>query len=101
MQNLKDYVRRVRGMRAAFRRTFLGADGMPHGEAEIVLAELRRFCYGSNPTIKMHGGAVDPYASIAAAARQEVFIRVVTLLNMTDRDLFRLEQQAEKERADG
>ena len=36
--------------REAYRRTFLGADGRPHRNAERVLAALRRFCRATAPS---------------------------------------------------
>lgn len=102
MASIRDYIRRVRGLRVAFRRTFNGPDGRPHADAQIVLAELRRFCYGDKPTIRTSkDGCVDPYASIVCAARQEVFMRIVKLINLNDRDLALMEKAAQQENADG
>lgn len=84
----RDYIARLWGLRTAFRRTFNGPNGRPHADGRLVLEELRRFCYGSRPTIKRGpDGVVDPYASVAAAARQEVYMRIVSYLNLDDRDL--------------
>ena len=99
---LKDYIRRIRGMRESFRRCFLGPNGLPTNDGHVVLAELRRFCYGAKPTIlRGTDGKVDPYASIAAAGRQEVYQRIVLMLNINDRDIVMMERQAQQGDADG
>lgn len=75
--------------------TFNGPDGKLHNDGRKVLNELRRFCYGNRPTIKQGAdGAIDPYASIAAAARQEVYLRIVSMLDLDDADLAFLERRA-------
>lgn len=93
---VRAYVRRIWGLRGAFRRVFLGLDGKPTADGEVVLAELRRFCYGGKPTIKAGPNGVDPYASIAAAARQEVFMRITSMLLLDDRDIARMEELAQE-----
>lgn len=92
--SVKSYVKRVGELRGCFRRCFLQADGKPTNDGEAVLAELRRFCYGIRPTIKTGPQGIDPYASIAAAARQEVFWRIIGMLNLDDSDLIRMQELA-------
>lgn len=91
----RDYIARLWTLRGAFRRTFLQADGKPHADARTVLQELRRFCYGNRPTIKQGPQGLDPYASIAAAARQEVYMRITSYLNLDDTDLQMMEKNME------
>lgn len=101
-QQIKNQVAKTRALRGAFKHCFNGPDGAPHADGLIVLTELRRFCYGDKPTIKMSpDGRIDPYASISAAARQEVYQRIMALLNIGDQDLARMEQIAyQEEQAD-
>ena len=87
-------VRRLRELRGAYRRVFLGGDGKPTDDAKIVLAELRFFCHGNRPTLKTNMSGIDAHASIAAAARQEVFFRITKALNLDDSDLDRMERLA-------
>lgn len=95
--NLVENIRRIKWLRTHFRRCFNGGDGKLTEDGRAVLTELRRFCYGAKPTIKMGAdGRIDPYASIAAAGRQEVYMRVVSMLNLDDTDLAFLERQARK-----
>lgn len=93
--NWLENIKRLKWLRTHFRRTFNGPDGKLTEDGRAVLVELRRFCYGSKPTIKMGSdGRIDPYASIAAAGRQEVYMRVVSMLNLDDTDLAFLEKRA-------
>lgn len=92
----RDYIARIWNLRGAFRRTFLKEDGKPHDDARMVLQELRRFCYGAKPTIKAGPQGLDPYASVAAAARQEVYFRITSMLNLDDTDLQLMEKNMEK-----
>lgn len=93
----RDYIARIWTVRGAFRRTFLQADGKPNDDQRLALAEIRRFCYGDKPTLKQGPNGLDPYASIAAAARQEVYMRIAGYLNLDDSDLQLLERNAEKQ----
>ena len=93
----RDYIARLWSLRTAFRRTFHGPDGKPHDDGRMVLGELRRFCYGNRPTLKQGPNGLDPYASIAAAARQEVYMRITSYLNLDDTDLQLMEKNMEKE----
>jgi hypothetical protein len=93
--SVRDYIARLWTLRGAFRRTFLQADGKPNDDARVVLAELQRFCYGAKPTIKRGVSGIDPYASIAAAARQEVYMRITSYLNLDDSALQLMEKNME------
>lgn len=94
--SVRDYIRRITRQRDAFRACFLSGDGKPTDNGVRVLLELRRFCYGAKPTIKTGPQGIDPLASIAAAARQEVYFRVMELLSLDDSDLARLYQLEEQ-----
>ena len=83
----RDQIAMLWNRRGAFRRVFLQANGKPNADQRLVLDELRHFCYGNRPTIKAGPQGLDPYASIAAAARQEVYMRVASMLNLDDSDL--------------
>lgn len=96
----RDYIARLWGLRTAFRQTFLQADGKPNGAQRLVLEELRRFCYGNRPTLKQGPQGLDVHASIAAAARQEVYMRIMDMLNLDDRDLHAMSKNMEAH-ADG
>ena len=92
-----DQIVRIRSLRMAFRRTFNGPNGRPDQDGIAVLNELKRFCYGAKPTLKMGlDGKIDPYASIAAAARQEVYQRIMGMLDLDDEDLAHMELEARR-----
>jgi hypothetical protein len=87
-------IRRMRDLRGAYRRLFLDGAGKPTADARTVLAELKYFCHGNRPTLKSNMSGIDVHASIAAAARQEVFFRIAKALNLDDGDLDRMERLA-------
>lgn len=77
------------------RRSHYRAVFRPGRSADIVLADLQRFCFGNAPTVKIGGnGQVDPLASIAAAARQEVWLRIINHLHLDDAALLKLKEEA-------
>lgn len=66
-----------------------------NASAEAVLADLQRFCFGNAPTIRYSNqGAIDPLATTAAAARQEVWLRIINHLHIDDAQLLRLKEEA-------
>ena len=94
--NAVQYIKSLRWLRTSFRHTFKDKDGKLHDDARKVLAELRRFCFADRATIRRSvTGIVDPYASIAAAARQEVYMRIVSLIELDDADLAFFEKRAQ------
>lgn len=93
--NAKEFIAKLKWQRTAFRHTFNGPDGSVHDDGRKVLQEIRRFCYGNKPTLKLGpDGSIDPYASIAAAARQEVYFRIIAMLDLNDEDLVNMEHRA-------
>jgi hypothetical protein len=99
----KLYFSLLRGKRDAFRRLFLGADGLPTNDGHEFLSEMRRFCFGGKSTVlRGKDGAVDQFASIAAAARQEVYFRILETIDLSERKLVAMERRANQtESADG
>lgn len=77
--------------RQAYRALFQPG-GQLSPAAEIVLADLRRFCRASVSTtvVSMVTQQVDPIASAQAEGRREVFLRIIQTLNISDADLYRL-----------
>lgn len=94
---IRYYVRRLYTLRGCFRRCFLGPDGKPTNDGAEALAELRRFCHGARPALKTGMRGIDPYATVAAAARQEVYFRVMDMLNIDDSDLVAMTRRAAQE----
>jgi len=84
MQFIEKLLRRRSHYRAAFETR----------SGRVVLADLQAFCYGNKPTIRYsQSGQVDSHASIAAAARQEVYMRIINHLHLDDADLLKMKQQ--------
>lgn len=70
----------------------------PGASTDAVLADLRRFCFGNSPTLmRSMSGQIDPLASVAAAARQEVWLRIINHLEMDDSQLLKLKEEADNE----
>ena len=83
----RDLIERLMYRRLAFRGCFLGPDGKPTVNGRRALQELRRFCYGDKPVLKMGQSGIDSHATCAAAGRQEVYMRVMGFLNLDDSDI--------------
>jgi len=78
-------LRRMIDRGRAYKQTFNADDGTLHRPAQIVLADLRRFCYHNRSTIKVsQAGTVDPLAMAVAEGRREVFMRIVEFLNLDE-----------------
>lgn len=83
------------------RRSHYRAVFRPSASTDAVLADLKKFCFGNAPTIKYSGqGAIDPLASVAAAARQEVWMRIINHLNLDDSQLLKLKEEAQNDDRD-
>ena len=81
------------------RRSHYRAVFKPGRSTDFVLADLKRFCFGNAPTVMYGGqGSVDPLASIAAAARQEVWLRIINHLHLDDAQLLQLKEESENDR---
>lgn len=81
---------RILKRRYSYRATF----NTPAGKA--VLADLQRFCFGNAPTVRANPvtGVIDPNASLVAAARQEVWMRIINHLHLDDAALLQLREDA-------
>jgi len=73
--------------RQAYRALFA-----PGPATDIVLADLKSFCRGakSPAVVSPVTRQMDPMATGIAIGRQEVWFRIVTNLNISDADLFKL-----------
>lgn len=66
--------------RHAFRACFLGEDGKPTLDGEVVLADLKRFCKLTDSSF-VPG---DPYATALNEGRREVMNRILAHLYLSD-----------------
>lgn len=62
----------------AYQKLFLGDDGELTPQGKLVLHDLAKFCRLLSPTtvVNRHDGHIDPYATVHAEGRREVFLRV-------------------------
>lgn len=69
---------------AAYKKTFDGPDGRK------VLADLRRFCRASMPTADVN----NVHATFLLEGRREVWLRIVSHLQLTDEDVYNLIEES-------
>lgn len=76
----------------AARRLFLGPDGRLNPDASVLAADLKRFCKvgGAGVAYSPVSGSVDPVATVAMAARREVWDRILNLLNLEPHEVVNL-----------
>lgn len=75
--------------REAYRRTFLGDKGQPHINADVVLADLRRFCRATSPSFTPG----DPHATSLLEGRREVWNRIQAFLHLDDEAVYNLTER--------
>lgn len=92
--NLTKGVQRILGRKTAYRRTFLDASGNISRDAEIVLADLRKFCRGNTTTVIVSpiSKSIDPMAMAMAEGRREVWLRLMAHLHIDEKQVFNLEE---------
>jgi hypothetical protein len=83
--------------RQSYRRLFLDGDGRAHPTAEVVLADLKRFCRADTSTVVVSpvSKAIDPLAMAMAEGRREVWNRIQSYLHMADREITQLKEETE------
>jgi hypothetical protein len=92
--SLTKNVQRILGRKTAYRRTFLDASGNISRDAEIVLADLRKFCRGNSTTVIVSpiSKTIDPMAMAMAEGRREVWLRLLAHLHIDEKQVFNLEE---------
>lgn len=84
-----EWVKRLITRRMHYRHTF-SADNR---SAQIVLADLRKFCKAGQPALVVgQNGQTDVYATGMMAGRQEVFWRIAHHLHLDDAQLLNLKE---------
>lgn len=76
----------LRQRRAAYAQTFNNING------QKVLADLRRFCKASVPTADVN----NVHTTYLLEGRREVFLRIVSMLQLTDEDVVKLIEDYEE-----
>lgn len=72
----------------AYVAVFMGADGKPTPEADIVLGDLRDFCRARETTFD-----ADPRVHALIEGRREVWLRIENLLNIDEAALAGLDSE--------
>lgn len=87
---------RIRKRKYAYRRLFLGEDGL-NADGQIVLADLAKFCKATSSTavVSPISQRVDPIASALAEGRREVWLRIVGHLHIEDKVIMNLNENDE------
>lgn len=81
--------------RRSFRRCFFGEDGKLTPDAEIVLADLARFCrlHRSTCIVSPQTRQTDVPATFQAEGRREVILRILGHLHISDADVFAITEK--------
>jgi hypothetical protein len=89
---------RLRKRRFAYRRLFLGENGL-NSDGKIVLADLSKFCRATSSTavVSPISRSVDPIASAMAEGRREVWLRLMAHLHIDERVVFNLNEEEKDE----
>jgi len=75
--------------RQAYRRLLMDNQGNLLPDAAVVMQDLSVLCCAHNTTLRIGQGGIDPYATIYAEGRREVWLRIQKMLNIDDRALQR------------
>ncbi len=80
-------ISRILNRKRAYRRLFLDEDGKPNVDAEVVLADLKKFCRAMSSTAMVSpiSKTVDPMAMAMAEGRREVWNRLMAHLHIDDK----------------
>ena len=83
--------------RQSYRRLFLDGNGNVNPTAEVVLADLKRFCRAETSTVVVSpvSKAIDPLAMAMAEGRREVWNRIQSYLHFADREITQLREENE------
>lgn len=91
--------RKVLAVREAFRATFHRGfwrkdDGKTSEHTREVFEALRRFCNADTSCVKFDKeNRIDALATVKAEGRREVFIEICRVLNLSDVEIFALQQR--------
>ena len=91
-------IERIRKRRYAYRRMFLGENGL-NADGQAVLADLAKFCRANSSTavVSPISRSVDPIATAMAEGRREVFLRIVAHLYLDERIKMNLNEDENNE----
>jgi len=95
---MMDLLAKLRRRRYAYRRLFLGENGL-NADGQVVLADLAKFCRATSSTavVSPVSRSVDPIATAMAEGRREVWLRLMAHLHIDERVVFNLNEDNQNE----
>ncbi|MCE4544601.1 MULTISPECIES: hypothetical protein [unclassified Caballeronia] len=96
MRNLSkaalNWLYRMRGRSRAYKACFLDENGELTESGRVVLADLAKFCraHKSSVHISPINRTVDPYATVHTEGRREVYLQILTLLRVSEDQIFEM-----------
>ena len=95
---MMDLLAKLRRRRYAYRRLFLGENGV-NADGQVVLADLAKFCRATSSTavVSPVSRSVDPIATAMAEGRREVWLRLMAHLHIDERVVFNLNEDNQNE----
>jgi hypothetical protein len=92
--NMTKSVQRILNRKHAYRSVFFDASGEISPNAEIVLADLKKFCRATSSTVMVSpiSKTIDPMAMAMAEGRREVWMRLMAHLHIDEKQVFNLEE---------
>jgi len=91
---MRDLLAKLRRRRYAYRRLFLGEEGLT-ADGQVVLADLAKFCRANSSTaiVSPVSRSVDPLAMAMAEGRREVWLRLIAHLHIDERVVLNLNEE--------
>lgn len=91
-------IERIRKRRYAYRRMFLGENGL-NADGQTVLTDLAKFCRANSSTavVSPISRSVDPIATAMAEGRREVWLRIMAHLHLDERIKMNLNEEENNE----
>lgn len=87
---MMNQIDRILNRRSHYRNIFNGKQS-----SNAVLADLKRFCRGQSSPLMVSNGVTDTFATAVAIGRQEVFNRIVQMINIDDAELLKIKEFAD------
>jgi hypothetical protein len=93
-------IQRILRRKLAYRRVFMDAEGRISPDAEIILADLKRFCRATSSTMVQSpvSRTIDPLAMAMAEGRREVWLRLTANLHLDEKQVFSLQEPDDTDR---
>lgn len=86
LDRARKFIEKTVWKRNFWRMQFLDHKGKITADGARALRDLSTFCYGNKTTVKVSpkSGSIDPLAMAIAEGRREVFLHILSMLNLDD-----------------